>query len=286
MVFINPEITWSSEEQNIYEEGCLSIPDYYEEVERPARVKFRYSDLDGKFEVEADGLLATCLQHEIDHLDGVLFIDHLSRLKRERVTKLRQGGKARAGRRRQLSRVPGPATRGGHDARRLHGHARFRRADPHRDRRPGPRGRGGLHPAPATAGRGMEVRPSPVQRTAEQFGLPVLTPTLRAEEAAELPRPRADVAVVVAYGMILPQAILDAPGLGCLNLHASLLPRWRGAAPIQRAIMAGDTETGVAVMRMEEGLDTGPVAMVERVRSAPMRRRANCTTAWRGSAPT
>lgn len=87
-VFINPEVTWSSEELNVYEEGCLSIPEYYEEVERPARIKVRFMDLDGATrEIEADGLLATCLQHEIDHLDGVLFIDHLSRLKRERVTK-------------------------------------------------------------------------------------------------------------------------------------------------------------------------------------------------------
>lgn len=88
MAFINPEITWSSEERSVYEEGCLSIPEYYEEVERPASVKVRYTDLDGKQqEIEADGLLATCLQHEIDHLNGVLFIDYLSRLKRERVTK-------------------------------------------------------------------------------------------------------------------------------------------------------------------------------------------------------
>jgi peptide deformylase len=88
MVFINPEITWSSEEMSVYEEGCLSIPEYYEEVERPASVKVAYMDLDGKQqEVEADGLLATCLQHEIDHLNGVLFIDYLSRLKRDRVTK-------------------------------------------------------------------------------------------------------------------------------------------------------------------------------------------------------
>lgn len=87
-VFINPEVTWSSEDFSVYEEGCLSIPDYYEEVERPARVKVRYTGLDGKTqEIAAEGLLATCLQHEIDHLNGVLFIDHLSRLKRERVTK-------------------------------------------------------------------------------------------------------------------------------------------------------------------------------------------------------
>ena len=125
--------------------------------------------------------------------------------------------------------------------------------------------------APAAAGRGMELKPSPVHRLAERFGLPVLTPkTLRTEEAAQTFRAHeADVAVVVAYGMILPKAILDAPALACLNVHASLLPRWRGAAPIQRAIMAGDRETGVAVMRMEEGLDTGPVAIVERVAITP-----------------
>jgi peptide deformylase len=88
VVLVNPEITWVSEEKSTYEEGCLSIPEYYEEVERPARVKFRYTDLDGKtVEMEADGLLATCVQHEIDHLNGVLFIDHLSKLKRDRIAK-------------------------------------------------------------------------------------------------------------------------------------------------------------------------------------------------------
>lgn len=124
---------------------------------------------------------------------------------------------------------------------------------------------------PAKAGRGMDLRPSPVQQAAERFSLPVLTPrTLRtAEEQERFAGLGADAAVVVAYGMILPPAILAAPALGCLNLHASLLPRWRGAAPIQRAVIAGDTETGVAVMKMEEGLDTGPVAMVERVAIGP-----------------
>ncbi|MCK0207286.1 methionyl-tRNA formyltransferase [Starkeya koreensis] len=122
--------------------------------------------------------------------------------------------------------------------------------------------------APAQAGRrGLELVPSPVHRTAERLGIPVLTPaTLRGAEAAQtFAAHEADVAVVVAYGRILPQDILDLPRLGCLNLHASLLPRWRGAAPIQRAIMAGDAETGVAVMKMEAGLDTGPVGLVERV---------------------
>ncbi|PKR89416.1 peptide deformylase [Pleomorphomonas diazotrophica] len=87
-VFVNPEILWKSEDLSVYEEGCLSIPDYYEEVERPARIRVRYTNLAGEpEELEADGLLATCLQHEIDHLDGVLFIDHISKLKRDRVTK-------------------------------------------------------------------------------------------------------------------------------------------------------------------------------------------------------
>jgi peptide deformylase len=88
MVLVNPEITWRSEEKRTYEEGCLSIPEYYEEVERPDRIRFRYTTLDGEtVEREADGLMATCVQHEVDHLDGVLFIDHLSKLKRDRVTK-------------------------------------------------------------------------------------------------------------------------------------------------------------------------------------------------------
>jgi methionyl-tRNA formyltransferase len=125
--------------------------------------------------------------------------------------------------------------------------------------------------APAKAGRGMEERRSPVHEAASRFGIPVHTPsTLRGDEpAAAFAAHGCDVAVVVAYGMILPESILSIPRLGCLNLHASLLPRWRGAAPIQRAIMAGDAETGVAVMQMEKGLDTGPVAMVERVAITP-----------------
>jgi methionyl-tRNA formyltransferase len=117
------------------------------------------------------------------------------------------------------------------------------------------------------AGRGMKLQPTPVEQEARRLGIPVLTPmTLKTAEALEEFRAHnADAAVVVAYGMILPQVILDAPRLGCFNLHASLLPRWRGAAPINRAIMAGDAETGVMVMKMDAGLDTGDVAMAERV---------------------
>ncbi|MCL6249589.1 methionyl-tRNA formyltransferase [Altererythrobacter sp. KTW20L] len=109
--------------------------------------------------------------------------------------------------------------------------------------------------------RGKELTPTPVHRAAEELGIPVRHPaSLKgAEEQAEFAALQADIAVVAAYGLILPQAVLDAPRLGCINLHASLLPRWRGAAPIQRAILAGDKETGVGVMQMEAGLDTGPV---------------------------
>jgi methionyl-tRNA formyltransferase len=117
------------------------------------------------------------------------------------------------------------------------------------------------------AGRGMKLQPTPVEQQARRLGIPVLTPgTLKTPEALEEFRAHdADAAVVVAYGMILPQAILDTPKLGCFNLHASLLPRWRGAAPINRAIMAGDAESGVMVMKMDVGLDTGDVAMAERM---------------------
>jgi len=121
--------------------------------------------------------------------------------------------------------------------------------------------------APKPAGRGMKLQSSPVEVEARRLGIPVFTPTtLKTPEAvAEFRTHNADAAVVVAYGMILPQAILDTPRLGCFNLHASLLPCWRGAAPINRAIMAGDAETGVMVMKMDAGLDTGDVAMAERI---------------------
>lgn len=124
---------------------------------------------------------------------------------------------------------------------------------------------------PRAAGRGQQPRPTPVAAAAAGLGLAVRTPaSLRdAAEQAAFAALGADVAVVVAYGLLLPRPILEAPRLGCLNIHPSLLPRWRGAAPIQRAIMAGDTETGVAIMQMEPGLDTGPVLAERRTRIGP-----------------
>lgn len=125
--------------------------------------------------------------------------------------------------------------------------------------------------APKPAGRGQAERKSPVHEAAEGFGIPVFTPkSLKGEaEQAEFADHDADLAVVVAYGLLLPKPILEAPRLGCLNLHGSLLPRWRGAAPIQRAVMAGDARTGVIVMQMEEGLDTGPMGLIEEMAIGP-----------------
>lgn len=123
--------------------------------------------------------------------------------------------------------------------------------------------------APKAAGRGMSERRSPVHEAAVKLGIPVFFPAGLWGEAENFRAHRADVAVVVAYGLLLPKDILTAPQFGCLNLHASLLPRWRGAAPINRAIMAGDAETGVAIMRMAKGLDTGPVGAVERLPISP-----------------
>ena len=124
---------------------------------------------------------------------------------------------------------------------------------------------------PRPAGRGMHEQKSPVHKFADNSGIAVLTPrTLRDPATQETFRAhRADAAVVVAYGLILPRAILDAPRFGCFNLHASALPRWRGAAPIQRAVMAGDTETAASIMRMDEGLDTGPVCATAPIAIGP-----------------
>jgi methionyl-tRNA formyltransferase len=125
--------------------------------------------------------------------------------------------------------------------------------------------------APKPAGRGMAMQVTAVEREARRLALPVFTPkTLRDGEAQDVFRSHnADAAVVVAYGLILPKPVLEAPKLGCFNVHASLLPRWRGAAPINRAVMAGDAESGVTIMQMDEGLDTGAMAMVERLPIGP-----------------
>ena len=124
---------------------------------------------------------------------------------------------------------------------------------------------------PRPKGRGMDTQKSPVHLLAEEHGIAVRTPvSLKGpDEVAAFQALQADVAVVAAYGLILPKPVLDAPRHGCLNIHASLLPRWRGAAPIQRAIMTGDRETGITIMQMEEGLDTGPMLLSQAISISP-----------------
>src|SRR5262245_38017135 len=125
--------------------------------------------------------------------------------------------------------------------------------------------------APRPAGRGLELQPTPVEREARRLSLPIHTPKTLKDAAAHeaFSAHGADATVVVAYGLLLPKPVLDAPRLGCFNVHASLLPRWRGAAPINRAILAGDAQTGASIMKMDEGLDTGPIAMQEPIAIAP-----------------
>ena len=279
-VFINPKILWASDEIAVSEEGCLSVPDIWENVERPARIKAEYLDRDGKpVDAGSRGLLATCLQHEMDHLEGVLFLDHLSRLKRSMALRklakpsARSANTANDGWSAARSGMHGPVALARHDPPpRLHGHAGFRGADAGRLDRPGPRHRRRLYAARAAEGPRARRRAVAGRQTTRALA------GLRGPHAHIARRTRTPQAAFARArcsmppsssltACMLPKPILDAPRLGCFNLHGSLLPRWRGAAPIQRAIMAGDAETGVMVMRMEEGLDTGPVLMAETPRS-------------------
>lgn len=258
LVLINPELLEKDGETGI-EEGCLSIPEQRALVPRAEKVKIRALDRDGKsFELEADGLLAICIQHEMDHLVGKLFIDYLSPLKqqriRQKVEKLRPPERPSLRTRINVSDslriifagTPDFAAR--HlDALLSSGHnvvGVFTQPD-----RP--------------AGRGKKLMPSPVKVLAEEKGIPVFQPvSLRPQENQQLVADlHADVMVVVAYGLILPKAVLEMPRLGCINVHGSLLPRWRGAAPIQRSLWAGDAETGVTIMQMDVGLDTGDMLL-------------------------
>ncbi len=262
LVLINPEVIAASEDLATREEGCLSLPGQYADVTRPARVTVRYQDAEGaRRDISAEGLLSACLQHEIDHLDGVLFTDHISALKRNMILR-RLAKEQRQKRERDGGAVTGRCASPSWAARDFAVPALL-----------------ALHAAgheiaavycqpPRPAGRGQAVRRCAVQMAAEQLGLPVRTPARLRGEAAEHAAFAAldlDAAVVAAYGLILPPAMLDAPRRGCLNIHASLLPRWRGAAPIHAAILAGDPRSGITIMRMDAGLDTGPMLLAEAV---------------------
>jgi len=263
---INPIIT--SAEGSVYEEeGCLSVPEYSASVRRHERVTVSGLSPEGQERIwQADGLLAIAFQHEIDHLDGILFIDRLSPLKREMYLKNAEKRNAMTGWRIIFMGTPAfacPALtclldRGEEVI------AVFTQPD-----RP--------------KGRGQKLQPPPVKELALSRGIPVFQPSrVRVAEVIEQIRGlQPDLIVVVAFGQILPQALLDIPSHGCVNIHASLLPRYRGAAPLNWCIVNGETETGVTTMLMDAGLDTGPMLLKEVRQSARMKIFPVCMTGWR-----
>ena len=226
-------------------------PDFTKPYPAPSASRFFANDKSGEeFELEAEGLLATCIQHEIDHLDGKLFVDYISNLKRQRIRQ-KLGKKNTKSQRDSMSQLrlcfagtPGFAAE--HLSYLIERDFSIAAVYTQPDR---------------PSGRGKKLQPSPVKKVALDAGLLVKQPaTLRSDDAAdELSALTPDLLIVVAYGLILPQRILDIPKSGCINVHASLLPRWRGAAPIERALLAGDQESGVTIMKMDAGLDTGPI---------------------------
>ncbi|HEY8415615.1 MAG TPA: methionyl-tRNA formyltransferase [Thermaerobacter sp.] len=238
---INPEIVRRGDETEAAYEGCLSLPRVLAEVERPASVQVTGLDRHGRrIWIEGDGLLARCLQHEIDHLDGILITDRA-----RRVVHLPPESELRV----VFMGTPEFAVPSLEAMLRRHVRVVGVVTQPDRPR-----------------GRGLEPAPPPVKRVAEEHGLPVLQPQRLDDEVVEQLREwRPDLLVVVAYGKILPPGVLAVPRLGAINVHASLLPRHRGAAPIQHAILAGDRVTGVTTMWMDEGLDTGDIILQREV---------------------
>ena len=242
--FVNPEILAVSEDEETAYEGCLSFPGHNGAVTRPAAVKVRAQDRNGNwFELEAEDLLARCIQHENDHLDGITIMESSEYFYE----------------RKQLMRIlfmgtPDIAAEclkalyaAGHEICGVY------------TRRDKPVGRKQVLTAP------------PVKEVALEHGTPVFQPrTLRdGSEDANIRALAPDLIVVVAYGCILPKSVLEAPKYGCINLHVSLLPKYRGSAPVQWAVLNGDTETGVSIMQMDEGLDTGDVLVCEKIAIGP-----------------
>lgn len=242
---INPQLEHSEGQEEAYE-GCLSIPGYQGKVARAATIKVSGLDLRGRrLWLEATGLLARAILHEVDHLDGILFLDRASdvvTLTAETDLRIVYMG------------TPAFAVRPLRHLLRNWCHISAVVTQPDR-----PRGRGGA------------VRPSPVKEAAASLGLTVLQPASARdpEFIKELQELAPDVIVTCAYGIILPPAVLAIPRLGCLNVHPSLLPEFRGAAPIQRALMAGRERTGVTIYFMDEGMDTGDILLQDEVAIGP-----------------
>jgi methionyl-tRNA formyltransferase len=251
--FVNPVILNKDPIKNTHEEGCLSVPEQFAEIDRPSKCDVEYLDYNGKKQLlKADGLLATCIQHEMDHLEGILFIDYLSKLKKSMIIK-------------KLSKLKSNTCSSLIDGKKdcfSWAHqcllypilkSLYQNGYPISDVYTQP---------PQKSQRGQKINKSPIQGIAETLNLDFRTPKNlkdNNEEYEYFKSIDADLAIVVAYGQIIPKEFLNLTKKGFINIHASLLPKWRGAAPIQRSIMNLDKETGVSVMKIAEQLDTGPV---------------------------
>ncbi len=268
-VFINPEFEPLTEDMDQYQEGCLSVPGFYENVDRPQKVRIKALDRDGNpsrkspkacwryaSSTNATTSTASCSSTTCPPSSATASARSWKSSIDSRRDPIPKGLPRQAfffsePRMSQALRIVFAGT-----PEFAAEHLKALLDTPHRIV--------AVYTQPdRPAGRGQKLMPSAVKSLALEHGLPVMQPqSLRnAEAQAELAALRADLMVVVAYGLILPQAVLDIPRLGCINSHASLLPRWRGAAPIQRAVEAGDAESGVTVMQMEAGLDTGPMLL-------------------------
>ncbi len=243
VVMANPQVEEASGSQKDWE-GCLSVPGYLGLVERPARVRVAGLDqLGRKVWAEGEDLMARALLHEIDHLDGILFTDRA-----ERVIELPPAASLR------IVFMGTPEFASLHLFHLLKTGCTIAGVVTQPDR---------------PSGRGYKVRPTPVKELARDRNIPVLAPDRVDAMISEIMDLEPDVIVTCAYGQILPPSILEIPPLGCVNVHASLLPLYRGAAPIQRAIMDGQTKTGVTIMQMDEGMDTGPILLQEEIDIGP-----------------
>ena len=261
---INPEVEWLSDEKATAEEGCLSLPRVAVDVERALFARVSGRDVHGEpLALEAAGLEARVLQHEIDHLDGVLILDRTERDQRKGALRaLREGDLLRAPRLRGGRRAGASRS----SAYRLPGHVRVRGDRAPRPGRARRTARRSSSRRPTDGAEGDASWPRRRRRTrrassASSCCRPRTSTTPEASERIAAAGP--DVGVVCAFGQIIREPLLSQPEM--LNVHPSLLPRWRGAAPIERAIMAGDAETGVTIMRLTEGLDSGPIALQEPV---------------------
>ena len=265
-VVLNPCIA-AGEGEIIHEEGCLSVADFCADVRRHAKVLVKGLDREGNpVEITGEGLLAVVLQHEIDHLNGILFIDHISRLKRSLFLKTSEktgGGQVKSGPWRLI----------------FMGTPQFALPSLEAILAAGEEVAAVVTQPDRPRGRGQVVTASPVKELALAWNLPVLQPRrLKDPELISTLQALApELIIVVAYGRILPPEILALPSVGVLNVHASLLPRYRGAAPINWALIRGEKETGVTIQWLRHEVDSGPIFLQER---APIAATDNAGTLY------